>query len=153
MDTTPNPADALAEIERVQQKGYADQRLPLWYLPGVIALVTAAAIATELDGAAQIALTLAVVAGLAALTGTLAARMRVRWRPRTWTVNAGVRMALWLVSICGVWGLVPVIVDSFVESTIWQKAVAGVVTALYTTATTRWAENQVLAHSTGKVVR
>ncbi|MGY1578809.1 hypothetical protein [Streptomyces sp. MN13] len=150
---TPDPAGVLAEIERVQQKGYADQRLPLWYLPSVVVLVTVAAIATELDGAAQIVLTVADVAGIAALTGTLAARMRVRWRPRTWTVNAGVRMALWMASICGVWGLVPVIVDGFVESTIWQKVIAGVVAALYTAATNRWAENQVLAHSTGRVVR
>lgn len=153
MDATPNPADALSEIERIQQKAYADQRLPLWYLPGVIALVTGSAIAAEEDGTVRIVLTVAVVAGLALLTGTLAARMRVRWRPRTWTVNAGVRMALWFLSIFAVWGLVLVVADPFADSVVWRKAVAGVVTAAYAAATTRWAENQVLAHSTGRVVR
>ncbi|MGW4025902.1 hypothetical protein [Streptomyces sp. NPDC005009] len=153
MDATPNPADTLSEIERVQQKAYAAQRLPLWYLPGTVALVTVAAIAAELDGTAQIVLTVADVAGLALLTGALAARMRVRWRPRTWTVNAGVRTALWFVSIFAVWGLVPLVAGSFTDSAIWQKAVAGAVTALYAAATTRWAEDQVLAHSAGRVVR
>lgn len=153
MEATPNPADALSEIERVQQKAYADQRIPLWYLPGVVALVTVAAVAAELDGTTQIVLTVADVAGLAALTATLATRMRVRWRPGTWTVNAGVRMALWLASVFGVWGLVPLLVDPVTGSVVWQKAVAGVVTALYAAATTRWAEDQVLAHSAGRVVQ
>ncbi|GAA4609097.1 hypothetical protein GCM10023195_36340 [Actinoallomurus liliacearum] len=153
MDHVPSPAEALAEIERTQQRAYATQRLSLWYLPSVIALVTIAAIAVELDGAAQIVLTVADVAGLGALTATLAARMRVKWRPGTWTVGAGVWMALWLLSICAVWGVVPVVVGSFADSALWQKAIAGVVTAIYAAATTRWVENQVLAHSAGKVVR
>ncbi|MFD7865289.1 hypothetical protein [Streptomyces sp. NPDC059783] len=153
MDTPPNAADALAEIDRVQRGAYAGQRLPLWYLPGVIALVTTAGIASDQDGTAQAVLTSAAVVGLAVLTGTLAARTRVRWRARTWTVSAGVRMLLWMASICVVWGIVPPAVGTLTGSAAWQKAVAGVVAALYAAATTRWAEDQVTAHAAGAVVR
>ncbi|MEF9903903.1 hypothetical protein [Streptomyces sp. P9-A2] len=153
MDATPTPADALSEIQRVQQKAYAEQRLPAWYMPGVVALVTMAAVAGELGGTARIVLILVEVAGLAALTATLATRMRVRWRPRTWTVNAGVRMLLWLVSILVVWGIVPAITRSFTDSAVWQKVLAGAVAAVYAAVTTRWVENQVLAHSAGRPVR
>ncbi|MEV5885746.1 hypothetical protein AB0L74_24030 [Streptomyces sp. NPDC052020] len=153
MDNTPDAARTLAEIERVQQKAYADQRLPSWYLPGTVALVTTAVIAVELDGTARIALSLAEVAGLGALTAALAARARVRWRLHTWTVSAGIRMALWMASILAVWGLTAVITGTLTGSALWRKVLAGLVAAAYTAATTRWAENQVLAHSTGKVAR
>jgi hypothetical protein len=153
MNSTHDPAETLAEIQRTQQKAYAAQRLPRWYLPGIIALVTAAAIAAELDGTAQIVLTIADVAGLAALTAALATRTRVKWRPHTWTLNAGVRMALWIVSIFAVWGVVPVATGSFIDSGPVQKALAGVVTALYAAATTRWIEDQVAVHSARKVAR
>ncbi|MGW2656454.1 hypothetical protein ACWC1D_22695 [Streptomyces sp. NPDC001478] len=153
MDTPPNAADALAEIDRVQRRAYAGQRLPLWYLPGVIVLVTTAGVASGQDGAARAVLTSAAVVGLAVLTATLAARTRVRWRARTWTVSAGIRMLLWMASICVVWGVVPLAVGTLTDSTVWQKAVAGVVAALYAAATTRWAEDQVAAHSSGAVVR
>ncbi|GAA3498122.1 hypothetical protein GCM10019016_052250 [Streptomyces prasinosporus] len=153
MDAAPDPADALAEIERVQQKAYADQRLPLWYMPGVIALAGAAAVAAELDGVAWLVLVVADIAGVGALTAALAARVRVRWRPGTWTVSASVRMVLWLVSILAVCWLALVAVGSAGGSAVWQRAAAGAAAALYTAATTRWVENQVLAHSAGRVVR
>ncbi|MGI5323848.1 hypothetical protein [Actinomadura nitritigenes] len=153
MDRTPNPAEALAEIQRTQQRAMAAQRLPVWYTPSLVALVTAAAVGAELGGTPQIALTVAAVAGLAALTAALASRVRVKWRPHTWTPAAGTRMALWIVSVLAVWGVVPLVVGAVTDSAAWQKAVAGAVTALYAAATTRWIEKQVLAHTAGKVAR
>ncbi|MGW3679823.1 hypothetical protein [Streptomyces prasinus] len=153
MDVTPNPADALSEIRRVQQKAYGDQRLPLWYMPGVVVLVTAAVIAAERDGVAWLVFLVANGAGLGAMSGALSARVRVIWRPGTWAVDAGVRPALWIISCFSLWGIVLVVAGSATDSAIWQKAVAGAVTALYTAATTRWVENRVLAHSAREVVR
>lgn len=153
MNDFTNAAEALAAIEQTQQRAYADQRLPLWYVPGVVALGTTAAVASEVDGTAQIALTAAAVAGLLALVATLSARMRIRFRPRTWTPKAGALMALWIASLFVVWGVVPLIVGAFTDSAVWQKAIAGVVTAVYAVATTRPAENLVLARLAGKVAR
>lgn len=153
MDRTPDPAEALAEIQRTRQRAMAAQRLPLWYTPSLVALVTAVAVGAELGGAPRIALTAAAAAGLAALTAALASRVRVKWRPRTWTVGAGTWMALWIVSVFAVWGLVPLLVGAVTDSAAWQKAVAGAVTAVYAAATTRWIEDQVLARTAGKVAR
>ncbi|MFE9921134.1 hypothetical protein ACFYQA_06020 [Streptomyces sp. NPDC005774] len=153
MGVTPNPADALSEIRRVQQKEYGEQRLPLLYMPSVVILVTAAVIAAELDGIAWFVFLVANVAGLGAMSGALAARVRVIWRPGTWTVNAGVRPALWIISCSGVSVIALAVAGSATDSVIWQKAVAGAVTALYTAATTRWVENRVRAHAAREVVR
>ncbi|WP_243716846.1 hypothetical protein [Actinomadura darangshiensis] len=138
--------DALAEIERTQQRAYAGQRLPLWYLPGVVGLGTVAGIAAEVDGTAQIVLTVLGVVGLAALTALLASRTRIKFRQRTWTVRAGAWMAAWFVSALVLWGVVPLLIGLFTDSDVWQKAIAGVVTAAYTAATTRPAENRMFAH-------
>ncbi|MBO2457995.1 hypothetical protein [Actinomadura violacea] len=153
MEQPPAPADALAEIQRTQRQAMAAQRLPVWYAPSVVALGTAAAVGAELGGTAQKALTIAAAAGLAALTAALAARVRVKWRASTWTLSAGTRMALWIVSVLAVWGVVPLIAGTATDSAAWQKAAAGLVTALYAAATTRWIEKQVQAHSGGRVVR
>ncbi|NVI88506.1 hypothetical protein [Actinomadura sp. BRA 177] len=153
MNDFSNPAEALAEIERTQQRAYADQRLPVWYLPGVIGLGTVAAIAAEVDGAVQIVLTVAAVAGIGALVAALSAGLRIKFRPKTWTPKAGALMALWIASIFVVWGVVPLIVGAFTDSGVWQKAVAGAVAAGYAAATTRRAEDLVLPLLAGKVAR
>lgn len=153
MNDFTNAADALSAIERTQQRAYADQRLPMWYLPGVITLGTTAAIASDVDGTAQIVLTALAVAGLLGLVVALSTRMRIKFRPRTWTPKAGTLMALWIASLFVVWGVVPLIVGVFSDSAVWQKAIAGVVTAAYAAATTRPAENLVLARLAGKVAR
>lgn len=146
-------AEALAEIERTQRQAYAGQRLPIWYLPGVVALVTTASIASDVDGAPRIALTVAAVAGLCALVAALSARMRIKFRPHTWTPKAAALMALWITSLFAVWGVVPLAVGAFTDSSVWQHVIAGVVTAGYAAATTRWAESQTLARLSGKVAR
>ncbi|WP_396449413.1 hypothetical protein [Actinomadura sp.] len=153
MNEFTDPADALAAIERTQQRAYAGQRLPLWYVPGVVSLGTAAAIAAEADGAARIALSVAAVAGIGALVGALSARIRIKFRPRAWTPKAAALMALWIASLFAVWGAVPLAAGVFTGSAVWQKAIAGAVTAGYALATTRWAEDLVLARLAGKVVR
>lgn len=153
MNDFTNAAEALAAIEQTQQRAYADQRLPTWYLPGVVALVTTAAIASEVDGTAQIVLTVGAVAGILALVAALSAGLRIKFRPRTWTPKAAALMALWIASIFAVWGAVPLVVGAFTDSTVWQMAIAGVVTALYAAATTRPAENRMLARLAGKVTR
>ncbi|MFF0164521.1 hypothetical protein [Streptomyces prasinus] len=153
MDVTPDPADALSETRRVQQQAYGDQRLPLWCMPGVVVLVTAAVIAAERDGIAWLVFLVANVSGLGAMSGVLAARVNAIWRPGTWTAGAGVRPVLWIVSCCGVWGIVLDVAGSVTDSVIGQKVAAGAVTALYTAATTRWVENRVLAHAAREVVR
>ncbi|QKW39805.1 hypothetical protein HUT06_42040 [Actinomadura sp. NAK00032] len=152
-DQYTDAAEALAAIERTQQQAYADQRLPMWYLPGVIGLATAAAVATELDGSAQAGLTAAAVAGLLGLVAALSSRTRIRFRPGTWTPKAGAVMALWIISIFVVWGVVPLLVGLAADSGVWQKAVAGVVAAAYSAATLRRAETMVFARLAGKVAR
>jgi hypothetical protein len=62
-------------------------------------------------------------------------------------------MALWIASLFVVWGVVPLAVGAFTGSAVWQKAIAGAVTALYAAATTRRVENLVLARLAGKVTR
>ena len=153
MNDATNAAETLAEIERAQQRAYAGQRLPLWYLPGVIALVTTASIASDLDGTPQIALTVAAVAGLVALVAALSSRIRIKFRPHTWTPKAATLMALWIASLFVVWGVVLLAIGAVTDSAVWQDAIAGVVTAGYAAATTRWAENQMLTRLSGKVAR
>ncbi|SNT36032.1 hypothetical protein SAMN05443665_102544 [Actinomadura meyerae] len=152
-DQYTDAAEALAAIERTQQRAYADQRLPVWYLPGVVALGTAAAVATELDGAAQAAVTGVAVAGLLGLVYALSARTRIKFRPRTWTPKAAAVMALWIASIFAVWGVVPLAAGLATGSGVWQKVLAGAVTAAYSAATLRRAEDMVFARLAGKVVR
>ncbi|MFG2018422.1 hypothetical protein [Actinomadura geliboluensis] len=152
-DQFTDASEALAAIERTQQRAYADQRLPVWYLPGVIGLGTAAAVGAELDGAAQVGLTAAAVAGLLGLVAALSARTRIRFRPHTWTPKAGALMALWITSIFVVWGVVPPLVGLVTDSGGWQKAVAGAVAAAYSAATLRRAETMVFARLAGKVAR
>ncbi|CND44015.1 Uncharacterised protein [Mycobacterium tuberculosis] len=153
MNDFTNAAEALAAIEQTQQRAYAEQRLPRWYVPGVVALGTTAAIASEVDGTAQIVLTLGAVAGILALVVALSTGLRIKFRPRTWTPKAATLMALWITSLFVVWGVVPLAVGAFTGSAVWQKAIAGAVTALYAAATTRPVENLVLARLAGKVTR
>jgi hypothetical protein len=153
MNDFTNAAEALSAIEQTQQQAYADQRLPMWYLPGVITLGTTAAIASDVDGTAQVVLTAVAVAGLLGLVTTLSTRMRIRFRPGTWTPKAGTLMALWIASLFVVWGVVPLIAGAFTDSAVWQKAIAGAVTVVYAAATTRPVESLVLARLAGKVAR
>ncbi|MEU9023998.1 hypothetical protein [Actinomadura sp. NPDC048394] len=75
-DQYTDAAEALAAIERTRQRAYADRRLLVWYVPGVIGLGTASAVSTELDGAAQAGLASAAVAGLLGLVAAVSARTR-----------------------------------------------------------------------------
>ncbi|MFA1546622.1 hypothetical protein [Actinomadura chokoriensis] len=153
MNDFTEAADALAEIERTQQRAYADQRLPVWHVPSVVLVGSAVGVGTELDGMPRTLLMTAAAVGLTTLTLMLSARTRIKFRPRTWTPQAGALMALWITSIFVIWGVVPLAAGAFTDSGVWQKTLAGLVTAGYTAATTRWAEDLVRARLAGKVVR
>ncbi|WP_018654685.1 hypothetical protein [Actinomadura flavalba] len=145
MNTMPTASETLAEIQRVQCAGYAGQRLPRWYAPGLIGLVTLAGVATEVHGAVRAALWLVAAGWLAVFAGALWSRTRVKWRSRPWTPRATARMGLWVLSLLVVCGVVPPVVYQFTGSHIWPRVVTGVVVAVYAAATMRWAERR--AHS------
>ncbi|MFC5186700.1 hypothetical protein [Actinomadura harenae] len=153
MNHVPSPAEALAEIERAQQKAYAGQRLPLWWLPCVVALVTVVSIAFELHGATRSALLAAAALGLAAMTAVLARRVRVKSRRQIWTPRAAAWTIGWVAPFFVLFGVTPPLVWLVTDSAIWPKIVSGVVVSLYGVMTLRWAERQIMAGTKGKVAQ
>ncbi|MEV5573582.1 hypothetical protein AB0L06_26370 [Spirillospora sp. NPDC052269] len=153
MDRVPSPAEALAEIERTQRKGYAGQRLPIWWLPAVVALITVLSTAFELHGAARSVLLVAVALGLAVMTAVLAHRVRVKSRRQVWTPRATAWLVAWVVPFLVLFGITPPLVWLVTDSAIWPKIISGIAVSLYGVLTLRWAERQIMAGAKGKVAQ
>ncbi|WP_026412440.1 hypothetical protein [Actinomadura oligospora] len=153
MDRMPNAAEALAEIERTQQKAFAGQRLPLWWLPAVVALITVVSIAFDLHGATRSVLLIGAALGLAVMTAVLALRARVKSRRQVWTPRAAAWASAWLLSFFVLFGVTPPLVWLVTDSAIWPKIISGVVVSLYGVMTIRWAERQIMADTQGKVAQ
>ncbi|MFC4908730.1 hypothetical protein [Actinomadura gamaensis] len=151
MDRMPSPAEALAEIERAQRKAYAGQRLPLWWMPGVVALITVLSIAFELHGTTRAVLLVATAIGLAAMTAALAHRVRVKRRRQPWTPRAAAWTIAWILPVFVLFGVTPPIVWLFTDSAIWPRIISGVVVALYGAMSVRWAERHIMLDTQGKV--
>ncbi|RFU41017.1 hypothetical protein DZF91_14090 [Actinomadura logoneensis] len=149
----PSPAEALAEIERTQRKAYAGQRLPLWRLPTVVALVTVVSIAMDLHGTTRTVLLVAAALGLAAMTALLTHRVRVKARRQSWTPRAAGRLVAWLAPIFVLIGLTPPLVWLATDSVIWPKIISGVLVSLYGVLTLRWVERRMTADTKGKVAQ
>ncbi|MEV4251638.1 hypothetical protein AB0J52_00565 [Spirillospora sp. NPDC049652] len=153
MNPVPSPAEALAEIERTQQKSYAGQRLPLWWLPSVVGLITIVSIAMELHGTVRSVLLIVAGLGLVAMTALLAYRMRVKSRLQVWTPRAAGWLLVWVLPIFVLLGATPPLVWLVTDSAIWPKIISWVVVSLYGVLTLRWAERRMMADTKGKVTQ
>ncbi len=150
--TEYDPAEALAEIERTQQKAYTEQRLPLWYAPGFVAVMTCGQIGMDSENlVVNVLCALAAAAGLGALFALLMRGSRVRWAASSWSLPALLVYASWLV--LGVVTAVGVhtLADALDEP--WRKLLAGAVTMAVLLVTTRPMENLVLRYSRGRVAK
>lgn len=153
MDRAPSPAEALAEIERTQRRALEEQRVPLWWLPSVVALLETVSIAFEVHGTPRTVLLIASAVGLAAMTALLAHRVRVKSRRQTWTPRSAGWLLVWLVPFFVLFGVTPPLVWLVTDSAIWPKIISGVVVSLYGVVTIRWAERQMKAGASGKVAQ
>lgn len=145
------PAEALAEIERTQQKAYARQGLPLWYAPGYIGVLTLWRIGEDGTGrVVGVLSSLGAAVGFALLVALLVRQVRVRWTLATWTRSAAMValgwVALLLLTALGVYVLAAAVDEPL------RKLLTGGAAMLVATVTTRPMERLVLRHSQGKVV-
>lgn len=147
-----SPAEALARIEQTQQKAYARQRLPLWYAPSMIAVITFMRIAFDSDdkllnlGSLVLAL-----AAFGAIVAVLKAKAKVMWTPATWTGPALTAYVAWAALIAAVGFGTHALASSVDEP--WRKLLAGLIAIIAVTATTRPVEQLILHLSQGKVAR
>jgi hypothetical protein len=147
-----DPAEALAEIERTQQKAYAEQRMPLWYAPGFAMVMTVGQIGLDSENLVVNALcALASAAGIGALFALLVRRSRVRWASSSWSLPAVLVYLGWaLLGVAAAFG-VHALADALDQP--WRKLAAGAVAAVLLLATTRPMENLVLHYSKGRVAK
>ncbi|WP_106399587.1 hypothetical protein [Actinocorallia populi] len=150
--TEYDPAEALAEIERTQQKAYAEQKLPLWYAPGFAGLMTFGQIGLDAESPLVNGLSaLVAAAGFGALVALLTRQSRVRWTPNAWSPPAMLVFLGWaLLGVAAGFG-VHAMASGLDEP--WRKVLAGGVAMVLLGVTTRPMERLVLHYSKGRVAK
>ncbi|MEO3782201.1 hypothetical protein ABGB12_02650 [Actinocorallia sp. B10E7] len=150
--TEYDPAEALAEIERTQQKTRAEQRLPLWYAPAYVALLTFGQIGMDSENiAVNLVCSGVAIIGFLTLIWLEFRLSRVRWAVSTSDVPAMAVYTAWaLLGVATAIG-VHTLADGLDEP--WRKVLAGGVTMVLMAATTRPTERLVLHRAKGRVTK
>ncbi|MFB4313676.1 hypothetical protein [Actinomadura sp. 21ATH] len=145
-----SPAEALARIGQTQQKAFERHRVPLWYIPGLVAVVTLFEIALDYDELwINLVGTVAGIAALAGLVVLVRTRNRITWHVSTWTPRTLAVYLVWAALMIGSAYGTHALADGIDQP--WRKLLAGLAAVALVTATTRPLEALLVRLSRGRV--